>query len=75
MSLGGEVQSCIIDWPYPFPTCPPVQPQIVPLPVVIQPTPVQTFTWPTRLSDADVDRIARRVVELLDARRSACGVP
>ena len=57
------VQSCIVG-PWPFPTHDgpvyPAAPTLAPSP---QPTYHYHFTAP--LSDADVDRIARRVVELL----------
>lgn len=61
----GEMQSCIIgDWPWqPFPTYP-VAPVVVPY-VAPQPHTHYHFTAPPRLSDEDVEHIARRVAELL----------
>lgn len=65
---GGDPQACLVDVPgmSPFPQWPSpiVQPQFVPV-VMAPPVIVQ----PTSLSDADVDRIARRVVELLRQER------
>lgn len=65
---------CHIPWPYPFPTHPsPFQPPAW-HPDAVWIAPVNGYGWqppyqPTDhappLSDSDVDRIARRIVELL----------
>lgn len=68
----GETKACIIDWP-PLPfgqplVTPDTTPPYVPPPV--QPHTHYHFERPAQLSDADVERIAKRVAELL--RQSAC---
>lgn len=64
--------ACMVDWPYPYPTHPwPYQPPgwqptpVLPYPYAAPTTTTITLTPAPALSDADVDRIARRVVELL----------
>lgn len=57
----GEVQTCIVDWP--LVAWPPVQ-QLAPAHTHYHFTPA-----PPRLSDEDVERIAKRVAEMLGAGR------
>ncbi len=62
---GAGIQSCIVDWP-----TTPWQPWISPHVPVSPMVPLQHTHYhftPAPLSDADVDRIAKRVVELLKA--------
>lgn len=64
--------ACMVDWPCPYPTHPsPFQSpgwQPPMLPHYVSPTSTEPLMIAPSLSDADVDRIARRVVELLAAR-------
>lgn len=69
----GEIKACNIDWP------PPWQPWITPTvaphsPLIAAPVAHYQFT-PATLSDEDVDRIARRVVELIRAGLSPAEPP
>lgn len=68
--------ACMVDWPYLYPTHPwpfqppgwhpaPAPPQHYVAPSTVCPLPIAAPT----LSDADVERIARRVVELLREAR------
>lgn len=62
---GNQPLACIVDpFPYPWPQPTYIPPVLVPVqPYVITTAPHYHFT--TGLSDTDIDRIARRVAEIL----------
>lgn len=84
-TIGGEgeqlahaqAQACIINpWPWPWPqTVPPQQPTWAPLQQPEQHTHYHFTPSEQRLSDDDVERIARRVAELLKGGSCPASTP